>query len=484
MIADGIRPKVDDNNGLLLAVRAAWLGERLAILAVKGTSRRADWYLLDGSAAHGGPKNLSAFLPGSDPDVIGMTGDRLVLAHEGRIWSVDAAGRTVLLSRGIDARLRAWRDDEIVPGEAPPRNDVAFGPTVVVQDDGDGTQRPRTIYFIDVTTGAIQSLGAPSVGATVAAVSAVSRRVAFMEQMGAASRLVVADTTSTSAREVATVNAYLNDVDPGTPVRLEYRNKAGDPRASWLLLPPGYRAGNRLPAVVIVYPGHISPRTFERWRLDSVDFMSPYLLAAAGYAVLRPTVMFDASRNAREPIAEMLDDVMASVDAAIAAGYVDKERIALEGHSYGGYATASLLSVTDRFKAGVAMSGLYDLVSSYGVFDLKRRLNDDYPGAVERAQWAEAGQGGMGSPPWDDPERYLRNSPVMRVRSIHTPLMLVHGDIDFVSVTQPEELFTALTRLKKDAVFVQYGGEEHALASPANIRDLCSRMLMWYGEHL
>ena len=478
--ADGIKPRIDDNNGLLLAVRAAWLGERLAILAAKGADSRADWYLLD----QGKAKNLTASFAGSSPDVIGMTERALVIAHDGQIWSVDATGRTVHLSRGIDAPLRAWRDDEIVPGAAPPRNDVAFGRTVVVQDDGDGKQRPRTIYFIDVATGSIQSVSARSVNATVAAVSAASHRVAFSEQSGAASRLVVSDALGVPTREVAEVNAYLNDVDAGTPVRLAYRNKSGDQRASWLLLPPGYRAGDKLPMVVIVYPGHVSPTSFDRWRLDSVDFQSPYLLAAAGYAVLRPSVVFDSSRNAREPIAEMLDDVMASVDAAIDAGYVDKDRIGLQGHSYGGYATAAILTLTDRFKAGVAFSGLYDLISSYGIFDPKRRLNEDYSGAVERAQWSEAGQGGMGSPPWDDPQRYLRNSPIMRVRSLHTPLMLIHGDIDFVSVTQAEELFTALTRVKKDAVFVQYGGEEHALESPANIRDLWARLLKWYGEHL
>src|SRR3546814_19413903 len=83
----------------------------------------------------------------------------------------------------------------------------------------------------------------------------------------------------------------------------------------------------------------------------------------------------------------------------------------------------------------------------------------------------ETSQGGMGAPPWDDPERYLRNSPLMHVKNIKTPIMLLSGDRDYVSTTQAEEFFTALTRLNEDAVFVRYFGEDHVYNSTANIRD-------------
>src|SRR3546814_4689107 len=71
----------------------------------------------------------------------------------------------------------------------------------------------------------------------------------------------------------------------------------------------------------------------------------------------------------------------------------------------------------------------------------------------------------MGAPPWDDPERYLRNSPLMHVKDIETPIMLLSGDRDYVPTQQAEEFFTALTRLGKDAVLVRYFGEDHVYHS-------------------
>src|SRR3546814_14260589 len=86
----------------------------------------------------------------------------------------------------------------------------------------------------------------------------------------------------------------------------------------------------------------------------------------------------------------------------------------------------------------------------------------------------------MGAPPWDDPERYLRNSPLMHVKDIETPIMLLSGDRDYVPTQQAEEFFTALTRLGKDAVLVRYFGKAHVYHSLAHIRDMWRRILDWY----
>ncbi len=88
--------------------------------------------------------------------------------------------------------------------------------------------------------------------------------------------------------------------------------------------------------------------------------------------------------------------------------------------------------------------------------------------------------------PWDDPQRYLRNSPLLNVKSIDAPVMLIHGDLDStVPFTQAEEMFTALYRLNKEAVFVRYWGEGHRLAaSPANVRDFYDRVFAWYDRYI
>ena len=90
----------------------------------------------------------------------------------------------------------------------------------------------------------------------------------------------------------------------------------------------------------------------------------------------------------------------------------------------------------------------------------------------------------MGVPPWKDPERYMRNSPLFSADQIETPLLLIHGDDDFVDVTQPQELFNALQRQGKDSVFLRYWGEDHTFGSPANIRDMWQRIFAWFDDYL
>src|SRR3546814_372219 len=124
-------------------------------------------------------------------------------------------------------------------------------------------------------------------------------------------------------------------------------------------------------------------------------------------------------------------------------------------------------------------------LSLYGTFDERSRIHDAEKGLqLFAVSLLETSQGGMGAPPWDDPERYLRNSPLMHVKDIETPIMLLSGGRDYVPTQQAEEFFTALTRLGKDAVLVRYFGEDHVYHSPANIRDMWRRILDWYEQTL
>jgi dipeptidyl aminopeptidase/acylaminoacyl peptidase len=96
---------------------------------------------------------------------------------------------------------------------------------------------------------------------------------------------------------------------------------------------------------------------------------------------------------------------------------------------------------------------------------------------------AETGQLWMGSPPWIEPMRYVRNSPIFQADRVRTPLLIIQGDEDYVPIQQGEEFFTALYRHGKRARFVRYWGEGHVLESPANIRDLWAQIYRWLEEN-
>jgi len=164
-------------------------------------------------------------------------------------------------------------------------------------------------------------------------------------------------------------------------------------------------------------------------------------------------------------------------------GIADPDRLGLMGHSYGGYGTYALITQTQRFRAAVALAGIADLVSLYGQFDARLRY-DAYPYEFLLIGLAEAGQLRMGAPPWQDAERYVRNSPLFAAGDVQTPLLIIQGDMDYVPLQQGEQFFSALYRQGKRARFVRYWGEGHVLQSPANIQDMWQRIFSWFDEFL
>ena len=125
----------------------------------------------------------------------------------------------------------------------------------------------------------------------------------------------------------------------------------------------------------------------------------------------------------------LADQVLKIVDQAVGEGYADPARLALWGHSFGGYGALVVATQTSRFAAIVDTAGPADLVSLRGVFDIHVRvIPQDYSSILAMAGWAETGQGGLGTTPWGDAARYVRNSPVFFADKITTPILMAYGD--------------------------------------------------------
>lgn len=90
----------------------------------------------------------------------------------------------------------------------------------------------------------------------------------------------------------------------------------------------------------------------------------------------------------------------------------------------------------------------------------------------------------MGVPIWEDRLQLIENSPIFYLNRVTTPLLMLHGDLDFVSLAQAEEVSSGLARLEKEGEFVRYLGESHVLSKPANIRDSWQRIADWFDKHL
>jgi dipeptidyl aminopeptidase/acylaminoacyl peptidase len=155
------------------------------------------------------------------------------------------------------------------------------------------------------------------------------------------------------------------------------------------------------------------------------------------------------------------------------------------GYSFGGYTVMTALTQTDRFRAAVALSGISDLAALWGGLSPFSSIE---PEGGYTPNWRSGGvestQTRLGRPPWEVPDRYLRNSPLYAADRINTPLMLIHGAQDQIPLSQSEAMYAALFRQGKDALLVTYFGELHSPTSPGDVRDLYARLFAFLDEHL
>ena len=219
---------------------------------------------------------------------------------------------------------------------------------------------------------------------------------------------------------------------------INYEREDGIPLSGTLYLPAGYDLNKqeKLPMILWAYPreykdastaGQVtsSPHTFT-----SPSYGSPVFWVTLGYAVLYAAAFPIIGEGDKEPNDSFREQLVANGKAAIDAvdklGYIDRNRIAVGGHSYGAFMTANLLSHCDLFAAGIARSGAYNRTLTPFGFQSEERSY------------------------WEAPEVYYNMSPFMHADKMKTPLLLIHGVADHNSGTYPlqsERYFNALKGL-------------------------------------
>jgi dipeptidyl aminopeptidase/acylaminoacyl peptidase len=340
-----------------------------------------------------------------------------------------------------------------------------------------------TLEHLDLASGKRTALATPEAGAELLSFAPASGRTVFQANPGDGLRLSLVDRNGATSTLID-ANGWLRDIAKPEQRSIEYTSLDGEKLRGWVLMPVGYVPGRRYPMITSVYAGQmfseVPPESlkFGRW----ISQYSAHIWAARGYAVLLPSMPLKPLGTVEDPMLKLPNGVLPAVDKAVELGIADPQRLFVMGASFGGYSTYGLLTQTRRFAAGVSLAGLSNLISLYGQFDARFRYTDYAPEYANQMAMTEGGQTGMGSPPWADLNRYLRNSPYFAVDRVQTPLMIVQGDMDYVALQQGEEFFSALYRQGKRARFVRYWGEGHAISSPANARDLVERIDAWFEE--
>lgn len=345
-------------------------------------------------------------------------------------------------------------------------------------------------HLLEFRSRTVTNLSLPAEGASVASVSPDGKSILYLKNDRSGLSLWRGDVHSAVSKIVFSGNAFLNDIAEGHVRYFPYTSLDGAKLNAWILLPPGYRADRRYPMITWIYPSDsysapaIPGLLKAEAGLASEFVFNMQIAAAHGYAVLFPSI--PVSYHDRDEVGiKVINDVLPAVNAAVRRGFADPRRLAVWGHSYGGEAVMDLITRTNRFQAAIASGGLSDFISAYGEFSAYDRYSKWAAEDVFGQLGIESGEENLGGPPWKEWLKYVQNSPIFSVDRVHTPILLIHGDLDDnVPMEQSEEYFRALARQGKPARFVRYWGEGHVPTSPANVRNYWWQVFRWLQRYI
>ncbi len=256
---------------------------------------------------------------------------------------------------------------------------------------------------------------------------------------------------------------------------ITYQRDDGLELSGTLYLPVGYDMDKKekLPMILWAYPQEFKDKNSAGQNTQNPnEFTYPYYGSAIywptrGYVVLDDAAFPIVGEGDEEPNDSFRDQLVANAKAAIDAvdelGYIDPNRVAVGGHSYGAFMVANLLSYSDLFAAGIARSGAYNRTLTPFGFQSEER---NY---------------------WEAPEVYYTMSPFMHADKMKTPLLLIHGEADNNSGTYPlqsERYFNALKGLGAPARLVILPKESHGYRAKESILHLLWEQDQWLEKYV
>jgi dipeptidyl aminopeptidase/acylaminoacyl peptidase len=294
---------------------------------------------------------------------------------------------------------------------------------------------------------------------------AKSGTVAFVGETATTAQELFLQTSGSKPRAVTTFNQQWASLPVIAPEFITYKSFDGIDIEAAVLRPPS--AADRQPLIVLIHGGPTG-----RW----ADSFEPWgqLLVQRGYAVIYPNVR--GSTGYGQKFVEMnrgdwgggdFKDVMAAVDAMIARGIADPNRLGIGGWSYGGYMAAWAVTQTTRFKAAVSGAPVIDLASEFGT--------------ENGSQYDEWFYG----TPYEKLDGFIKSSPITFVKNVKTPTLLLQGEADTTDpIGQSQQFYRGLKRYNVASDFVVYPREPHGLREEKHLIDRLNRVVAWFDQYV
>ncbi|HEY8470339.1 MAG TPA: prolyl oligopeptidase family serine peptidase [Longimicrobiales bacterium] len=403
-----------------------------------------------------------------------MRGDERFLIYDRHdIWLVDPTGRaaprniTEGLGRREDLRLRyVALDPEARAIE--PEGDLLLEAfhyrtkaSGFYRDRVAGSAPPRRLIMED------RSFGRPR-RAEKAPVLMLTRE-SFREFPD----LYVTDPDFSALRRISDANPQQAQYRWGTAELVEWRSADGTPLQGVLYKPEDFDPTRKYPLLVYFY---------ERLSQNLHNYVAPAagsssinisFYVSRGYLVFTPDIPYRIGYPGESALGAVVPGVLSLIEQ----GFVDPERIGVQGHSWGGYQIAFMVTRTNLFAAAVAGAPVANMVSAYGGIR--------WSTGMSRMFQYEQTQSRIGGTLWQRPLQFIENSPIFWADKVETPLLMMHNDQDgAVPWYQGIEYFLALRRLGKPVWLINYNGEDHGLSKAQNRKDWAIRMQQFFDHFL
>jgi len=280
----------------------------------------------------------------------------------------------------------------------------------------------------------------------------------------------VSDMSFKSPQRVTDLGKQMNPFLWGKAELRDFISADGMPLKGILIKPDNFDPNKKYPLMVYIY--ETLHQGLHRYRNPSPGTsVNPSYYISNGYVMWMPDIEYGTGYPGRDA----MKCVLPGVQMLIKEGYIDPKAIGIQGHSWGGYQIAYMVTQTNIFAAAEAGAPVSNMTSAYGGI----RWGS---GMVRQFQY-ERTQSRQGDSLWNVPFRYIENSPIFWADKVQTPLLMIHNDEDgAVPWYQGIEYIMALRRLGKEAYMFNYNGEKHGLRKRVN-QEHWTRCLQEFFDH-
>lgn len=282
-----------------------------------------------------------------------------------------------------------------------------------------------------------------------------------------------ADLNFTNVKKISNANPQIKNYLWGSVEMVNWTSLDNIPLQGLLYKPENFDPKKKYPMIVYFYEKNSDNIHSHYVPAPIRSFINYSLYTSNGYIVFVPDIVYKTGF----PGESAYNCIMPGVLNLTAKGFVDEKHIGVQGHSWGGYQTAYLITRTGLFAAAEAGAPVSNMTSAYGGIRWESGLS--------RMFQYERSQSRIGGTLWEKPKHFIDNSPLFHADKITTPLLMMHNDADgAVPWYQGIEFYMALRRLNKPVWMLNYNGQGHGLTQRQDRTDFAIRMMQFFDHYL